>query len=120
MKQVTYGPYVVTVRKANVLDGIRRDQMIAKAFEQEHAADDDPLRTAAIVMYPSAASCSNLDCNEALPEGALDQDGRVSLEFFVGLPDDFVRAWLGVVFELNPHWNTLDNHSEAVVAEKKG
>jgi hypothetical protein len=120
-KQVLYGPYTVTVRKAKVSDGVRRDTLIARAFDQvpKDQAEDDPMRTIAIVMHPSAAACSDFESSEPLPDGALDRFGAVTLDFFASLPDDLVRAWLDVVFDLNPHWNVTGGKSEAEIREKK-
>lgn len=98
----------ITVRKASVLDGMRRGQLIEQAIQQP---DEDPLRqTARIVIYPEIISAT---LTADIYKDGVELPWPLPFDELIALPEDLVNPWLEAVYELNPAW------SEQFTPEKK-
>jgi hypothetical protein len=111
-KVVTFGDYRATVRKASLYDGIVMGRLVTQASEAAYA--DDVLKAVGLYVWPYLMAVSEFEC----PEPEVDAQGRITLEFLAGLPDDFVENWLATVYELNPHWRA-GGSSQTEITEKK-
>lgn len=118
-KTIRYFDYNATVRRASLRDGVIRDVLITRAISGA-ISPEDAAYTVALVHYPAAVACTTLEVPDGLPRETVQVGGRdvPSLEEFLNFPDDFVRKWLEVVFEMNAHWS-VDGGSHAEIVEKK-
>ena len=86
--------YKITVRRATVMDGLKRGAMVNQALENPQ---EDPLKqTAAVVLYPACTAVSEVE-----------KDGepvQMDFETFLQLPETLVDAWMEAVRAVNPHW----------------
>ena len=92
----------MTLPQATARMGIRRSLMIYAAFDAKVAAEKagTPLdEETYVISY------------RTLPDlviGSKDVDGikfPPTAEELLDMPESFVNAWLGAIYEVNPHWN---------------
>ncbi|MEM4202459.1 MAG: hypothetical protein QXS54_00170 [Candidatus Methanomethylicaceae archaeon] len=117
MKQerIEYGDVWLVIEQANVLMGIRRDGLIYRATQVEIEGEDEAMRYARTILYPSLVACVTSSGGRF---GNIDFTSfPISFEDFCALPDDLRFKWQNAAMNLNPHWFGLSEENE--VKKKK-
>lgn len=117
----------IVVHEADTLMGMRRGQLSAAADGEK----DPILWWGKAIMYPDCLACSDGAITLTVPvkkdadteEPAIKTKKIVvavkdlTFDQFMALPDQITEAWLGRVYETNPHWSPALPSKEA--QEKK-
>ena len=108
---------LIRVRRATVLDGIRRSLLILQARERFPRPNTSDIKIMsehilAAVTYPSCVagteSIENLN-----PDSPKKLSPDLSLEEFASLPEPLASSWEITVYDLNPQWTPGGAPSEA-------
>jgi len=103
MSEITYQDEniqaAITPKRADILDGLRRGQLIEQAIQDP---EDDLLRQAAKeLVYPDVIAgtekCEIVYKDKTLP-------WPLPFDLFIHLPGELGDRWVEAVYELNPTW----------------